>query len=69
MQIITERICALKLPSIPRIEDGVTEKKLKYKVTFIDANNNEYNSSYSNGFFTSTRGLSLEGKVNKIIHK
>lgn len=31
-------------------EDGITEKKLKYRITFIDANNNEYNSLYVGGF-------------------
>lgn len=31
-------------------EDGVTEKKLTYNLTFIDANDNEYNASYKNGF-------------------
>lgn len=31
-------------------EDGITEKKLTYKLTFSDANDNEYNSSYGNGF-------------------
>ncbi|WP_339195955.1 ATP-binding protein [Solibacillus sp. FSL R5-0449] len=31
-------------------EDGITEKKLIYKLTFSDANDKEYNASYKNGF-------------------
>lgn len=31
-------------------EDGITEKKLTYKLTFIDANDNEYTACYDKGF-------------------
>lgn len=31
-------------------EDGITDKKLDYKVIFVDAEDNEYEAAYSNGF-------------------